>query len=482
MTSRPHSIRNLPWAVVRDGTERRHAYRRNVDLLLKDGKIVEITPAGARASGPGETSIDGTGMLALPGLVNIHAHPSTEPGYRGVREDHGVPEQQMTGLMERLQAFRMPDDGRVGAATLAYSEMLRAGTTTATDVTVPFDGWLETMALSGMRFYAAPTFASARWGMSAPQTVTWNWDQARGFAEFEKAKRVMADAEAHNSRRLDAMVFPAQIDTVTPELFALGRKHADESGRRFSTHIGQSVVEVREMIRRHNLTPVQWAAANGLLKNDTVLAHCILLDDHPQIGWHTRKDLDLIAESGTSVAHCPQPFARYGLAMDHVGRYRARGVNVGLGTDCAPHNLIEEMRLAIVAGRLMSEDIRSLDTAGAFEAATFGGAAALGRDDIGALAPGMAADIVLVELAHPLMQPARDPLRSFVFHAADRAVRTVLVDGEVVLRDGEPVHLDPKAAMEKVAEAQARMIRDAAKIDYARRPGEQISPLSLPVQ
>lgn len=481
MSSRPNSIRNIPWAVVRDGTHRRHVYRRDVDLHLKEGQIAEITPAGARPSGPGEVTIDGTGMLALPGLVNIHSHPSTEPGYRGVREDHGVPEQQMTGLMERLQAFRLGDDGRQAAATLAYCEMLRAGTTTACDVTMPFDGWLETMARSGMRFYAAPTFASARWGMAAPQTVTWKWDEAGGLAQFEKAKKVMADAEAHNSRRLDAMVFPAQIDTVTPELFAAGRKHADEAGRRFSTHIGQSVVEVREMIRRHNMTPVQWAAAQGLLKDDTVLAHCILLDDHPQIGWHTRKDLQLIAEAGASVAHCPQPFARYGLAMDHIGRYRANGVNIGLGTDCAPHNLIEEMRLAIVAGRLMSEDIRSLDTAGAFEAATFGGAAALGREDIGALGPGMAADIVLVDLNHPLMQPARDPLRSFVFHAADRAVRTVLVDGEVVLQEGAPVHLDPVAAMERVAEAQARMLRDSVKIDYANRPGDQISPLSLPM-
>ncbi len=481
MSSRPNSIRNIPWAVVRDGTHRRHVYRRDVDLHLKEGLIAEITPAGARPSGPGEVTIDGTGMLALPGLVNIHSHPSTEPGYRGVREDHGVPEQQMTGLMERLQAFRLGDDGRQGAATLAYCEMLRAGTTTACDVTVPFDGWLETMAQSGMRFYAAPTFASARWGMAAPQTVTWKWDEVGGLAQFEKAKKVMADAEAHNSRRLDAMVFPAQIDTVTPELFAAGRKHADESGRRFSTHIGQSVVEVREMIRRHNMTPVQWAASQGLLRDDTVLAHCILLDDHPQIGWHTRKDLDLIAEAGASVAHCPQPFARYGLAVDHIGRYRANGVNIGLGTDCAPHNLIEEMRLAIVAGRLMSEDIRSLDTAGAFEAATFGGAAALGREDIGALGPGMAADIVLVDLNHPLMQPARDPLRSFVFHAADRAVRTVLVDGEIVLKEGAPVHLDPAAAMERVAEAQARMLRDSVKIDYANRPGDQISPLSLPM-
>jgi len=93
----------------------------------------------------------------------------------------------------------------------------------------------------------------------------------------------------------------------------------------------------------------------------------------------------------------------------------------------------------------------------------------------------MLADIVLVDLDHPLMQPARDPLRSFVFHAADRAVQTVLVDGEVVLKDGDPVHLDPKAAMERLAEAQARMLRDSVKLDYANRPGDEISPLSLPI-
>jgi cytosine/adenosine deaminase-related metal-dependent hydrolase len=241
------------------------------------------------------------------------------------------------------------------------------------------------------------------------------------------------------------------------------------------------VVEVREMIRRHGTTPVQWAAAQGLLKADTILAHCILLDEHPQIRWHTARDLDLIAEAGASVAHCPQPFARYGLAMDHVGRYRTRGVNVGLGTDCAPHNLVEEMRLAIHAARLMSETVASLDSATAFEAATIGGARALGRDDIGVLAPGMLADIVLVDLAHPLMQPARDPLRSFVFHAADRAVRTVLVGGEVVLQDGAPLHLDPAAAMERLAEAQARMLRDSPNRDYAHRAAEEIAPLSLPL-
>ena len=473
MASRPNSIRNVSWAVVGDGAARRHVYRRDVDLFLKDGRIVEITPAGARPPEANEPVLDGTGMLALPGLVNIHSHPTTEPGYRGVREDHGVPEQQMTGLIERLQAFRLGEEGRSAAAEMSYSR----------DAARRHDDGLRCHCAvrrlagdDGAKRHALLCRAHLRLGaLGHGRPADRDLEVGRGGRPGSLRQGHGSDGRGRIAQLRPVAArwsSPAQIDTVTPELFAAGRTHADEAGRLFSTHIGQSVVEVREMIRRHGVTPVQWAAAQELLKPGTILAHCILLDEHPQIGWHTRKDLDLIADAGAAVAHCPQPFARYGLAMDHVGRYRARGVTVGLGTDCAPHNLIEEMRLAIVAGRLMSEDIASLDTGGAFEAATIGGARALGRDDIGVLAPGMAADIVLVDLAHPLMQPARDPLRSFVFHAADRAVRTVLVNGEVVLQDGAPVHLDPAAAMERLAEAQARMLEDSVKHDYAGREAE----------
>ena len=163
-----------------------------------------------------------------------------------------------------------------------------------------------------------------------------------------------------------------------------------------------------------------------------------------------------------------------------AGRYYFPTDGLGLaGITIRPTPELLALQAALIAA--MAPFTRRGDTAGAFEAATLGGAAALGREDIGALGPGMAADIVLVDLNHPLMQPARDPLRSFVFHAADRAVRTVLVDGEIVLKEGAPVHLDPAAAMERVAEAQARMLRDSVKIDYANRPGDEISPLSLPM-
>ena len=188
-----------------------------------------------------------------------------------------------------------------------------------------------------------------------------------------------------------------------------------------------------------------------------------------------------MAETGTSVAHCPTPFARYGHMLEDFGKYRRAGVNMGIGTDTVPQNMIEEMRWATVLARIAAEDIRSTEMADVFHAATAGGARALLREDLGRLSPGAKADLVLVDLRNPWMMPARDPLRSLIFHAADRAVRTVLVDGEVVLKDGEPVHLDARVAMAKLAEAQARMIRDAPKIDYAQRPGDTISPLSLEI-
>lgn len=470
-------IGSASWVVAWDG--KRHVYRRDLDIDFADGAVAALHPAGTTPA-PAET-IDGRGMLVMPGLVNIHSHPTTEPAQRGVREDHGVPSQQMTGLFERSQAFRLDPAGRRAAVELAYFEMLSCGTTTVVDLSAPLDGWVDVMRRSGLRVYAAPAFASARWAMSGPQTVNWLWDEAGGRTGFQRAQALLNELDGDASGRLKGVVFPAQIDTVTETLFHDALDFARDTGRLFTTHIAQAVVEVREMIRRHDMTPIQWAAKHGLLRPGTILGHSILLDEHPQIGWHTRNDLDLIADGGAAVAHCPSPFARYGVTLRDFGRYVERGVTVGMGTDVAPHNLVEEMRLAVVLGRVASGDIRNVDTARIFHAATVGGATALGRDDLGRIATGARADLVLVDLANPSMLPARDPLRGFLFHAADRAVKRVLVDGETVYRDGRATGLDPVTAGGILAEFQARMLREARDHDYLGRDGDAIAPLSLPL-
>jgi cytosine/adenosine deaminase-related metal-dependent hydrolase len=154
---------------------------------------------------------------------------------------------------------------------------------------------------------------------------------------------------------------------------------------------------------------------------------------------------------------------------------------MGIGTDTVPQNMLEEIRWATVLARIAAEDIRATEMADVFHAATVGGAQGLGREDIGRLAAGARADLVLVNLASPWMMPARDPLRSLVFHAADRAVRDVWVDGQQVVAHGRVLTLDRDGALERLTAAQARMEAAVPERDPRRRASTDITPLSLPL-
>ena len=235
------------------------------------------------------------------------------------------------------------------------------------------------------------------------------------------------------------------------------------------------------MVKRHGKTPVQWAKQIGVLGPRAILGHAIFLDEHSWLHWHSHQDLNLLADSGTSVAHCPSPFARYGHGMEDFGRYRRAGVNIGIGTDVAPHNLIEEMRLAAIVARILAENIKTTSTAEVFHAATAGGASALGRDDIGRLAPGAKADLVLVDLKNPFMMPARDPLRSLIYTAADRAIRDVYIAGEQVVRKWQGSDAQPRrrAGNARPRHSNACSAAPASAITKAAPPMRSV-PLSLP--
>ena len=141
----------------------------------------------------------------------------------------------------------------------------------------------------------------------------------------------------------------------------------------------------------------------------------------------------------------------------------------------------QEMRKAAVLARIAAHDIHAVATADILHAATVGGANALKRDDLGRLAPGMKADLVVVDLKCPHMMPARDPLRSLVYHAAERAVRDVYIDGAQVVGEGRVLTLDQADAAERLTAAQQRMMAAVPQRDYKGRTAEQISPLCLPL-
>lgn len=469
-------IRNCDWIVAWDGD--RHVYRRGGDIAFAGGRLLHV---GRAYGGPAATVLDGRNRMVMPGLVDLHSHPSTEPAYRGIREEHGSRAMFMTGLYERSCAFLSDAQGQLAAAEVAYCEVLLSGATTLSDLSRPYPGWLDLMARSGLRGFLAPWFASARWRMQSASVLAFDWDEAAGEREFAQALDLIEAARAHPSGRLGGVVFPAQIETCTPALLRDANAAALERGLPITTHIAQSVTEVLEIMARHGVTPVQFASDLGLLHPAMTLAHCIFIDDHSWLHLRSRRDLALVADSGASVAHCPLPFARYGAVLEDFGRYRRAGVNIGIGTDTTPQNMIEEMRWALTLCKTETGDVDGTGLADIFHAATVGGARALLRDDIGRLAPGCRADLVLVDLQQPWMAPARDPLRSLVFHAADRAVRDVFVDGNRVVRDGRVLTLDHAGALDRLAEAQARMMGRVPQHDFLGRTADQIAPLTLPL-
>jgi cytosine/adenosine deaminase-related metal-dependent hydrolase len=219
----------------------------------------------------------------------------------------------------------------------------------------------------------------------------------------------------------------------------------------------------------------------GVLGPDLILGHCIFLDHHSWTRQRSRDDLMRLAESGTSVAHCPVTFARSGMTLESLGAYRRAGVNVGIGTDSYPFNMLEEMREALICSRVSGRSVFDLDTGGLFSAATIGGAKALGRSDIGRLVAGAKADLALVDLSHPAMQPIHDPLRNLIHCAAERAIRDVYVDGQAVVKDHRVVNLDYDGAVRQLQDAQKRACRRAEQNDPQSRPLATLAPYSLPL-
>ncbi|MBG04012.1 MAG: N-ethylammeline chlorohydrolase [Rhodospirillaceae bacterium] len=467
-------VRRADWVVAWDEGSQSHTYLRDADVAFDEQGILSV---GDRYEGEASTEIDGRHLMVMPGLVNIHTHPTSEPLRKGLTDETRSPGFWHSSLYEFLTVFVNDRDGNMAAMRVAMAELLMSGVTTVADLSIPFDGWLDTLAESGIRTVAAPMFRDARWFTRDGHSLEYDWDEGAGQEAFAEARRQIDLANQHPSGRLSGMVCPAQVDTCSAELIEQAYDHAKGRNLPFQIHAAQSVTEFHEMIRRHGKTPIRWLHEIGALGDHSIIGHGIFLDHHPWLHWTTREDLGLLADVGATVAHCPTVFLRRGITLRTFGDYVRAGVNMGIGTDTYPHNYLEEMRSAANHARTIAGTVDDLETADIFNAATIGGAKALRRDDIGRVSKGAKADLVLVDLRHPSMMPVREPLRSLIYVAADRAIRDVYVGGELVVENGTPLNIDLDAASLALEEAQHRSLEQVPDRDWAGRNADELAPM-----
>ncbi len=472
-------VRKAEWIVAWDEAERAHVYLQDADLAFRDGEMIFV---GKSFEGPAERVIDGAGRMVLPGLVNVHSHPTSEPGNKGLLEELGSPRLGQSSLYEFMPVFRIAPEAATAATQVAVSELLKSGVTTMLDLSGARSGWADDLAATGIRAVLAPMYRSASWRTPDGHSVEYLWDEKAGERAFANALAVVDEARRHPSGRVSAILAPSQIETCTEGLLKESLQEARRRGIPLQLHAAQSIVEFNEIVRRHGVTPIEFLDRIGLLGPDLVIGHGIFLNDHPWIHWPHADDFARLRASGAQVAHCPTVFARRGIALNTLGRYRDAGIVVGLGTDTFPHNMIDEMRLACYVARILAGDFRAASTAHAFDAATIGGARIVRRPDLGRIAVGCRADFSFVDTTHPYMRPVHDPLRSLVYSASERAVRDVYVEGEQVVRNGEVLTIDVEAALETLRRAQAATLATTAERDWAHRTVDEMSPRVFPVR
>ena len=453
--------------------------------LLRGGVVViegdRVLHVGHGFDGTADETVDARDRILTPGLISTHAHIGGSPLDRSFIEDRGNAQFWYSGLFEMLPVRSEAQDEEGGRACVDFSmaELLRGGVTTVMELGSLGEYVVERAAHYGIRVYMGLAFRSGRWLTKDGKRVEWEWNEEQGRQGLRRAVDFHARHDGAHAGLVRCFFAPAQIDTCTPALLKEAKRFADETRAPYQVHTAQSVVEFNEMVARHGKTPIAWMRELGVLGPNTILGHAIIIGGSSWTNYPAG-DVAIMAEAGCSVAHAVWVFARRGVAMESFARYRAAGVNMSLGTDTNPQSVIEAMRWAAVVSKMMERNTESTTAAHAFDAATLGGARALDRDDLGRIAPGAKADLVLWKASSWRMTPLRDPIKNIVYNATDEDVDRVYVNGRVVVDGGRVLAADEGAILGALQAAGDRMWPRMSKGDWAGRSADQLSPQTYP--
>jgi len=436
-------IRHARLLVTMDASRREIA---DGAVFVRDGAIEAVGKSADLPSHADEV-IDAHDQIVIPGLVNTHHH-MYQTLTRALVQDN-----ELFGWLQGLYpiwANLTPEMVRVSTQT-AMAELLLSGCTTSSDHLyiypngVRLDDSIEGAQQIGMRFHAA------RGSMSVGQTK--GGLPPDGVVEDEAAilKETQRLIERwHNPGRFAMqriVVAPCSPFSVSRELMRDSALLAREHQVSLHTHLAENDNDIAYTREKFGCTPAEYAESLGWVGPDVWCAHCVKLD---------ASGIGLFARSGTGVAHCPCSNMRLASGIAPIRAMRDAGVSVGLGVDGAASNdaghMLGEARMAMLLQRVAhgaEKGPSAMSAREALEIATLGGAKVLNRDDIGALAPGTAADIVTFPLNEiGLAGALHDPLAALLFCQVPR-VQHSIVNGRVVVRDGRLTTIELPVLIER---------------------------------
>jgi cytosine/adenosine deaminase-related metal-dependent hydrolase len=438
-----------------------HGLRHRHSIVVgADGAILDVTPEPVTREARRIAVPEG---LALPGLINLHNHALSAPLFRGLADDVApgdLPGHIVFSLLMPLGdlAAEIMTEEEIGdAAELALLEGLRTGTTTLLDVFRTRQAMLIPRARAlGLRSYSCPyLFSTPGLNMTADGRPTYGAAGADVGADtgFDAILRLFAAHDEGPRGRTRVGFGPHGPDSCTPELLRAVDAKARELGTIVSVHAAQNLHEIEVVRGRHGVGSIRHLRDQGLLRPGVVLAHCMYAEDD---------ELEMVRAHGAAVASCPLGFARSGRFVP-LAHFEAAGLRLGIGTDGVTLDMVAELRAASVFAKVQSGLPGALSAERVLTAATRDSALALGRDDLGVIAPGARADLLVMDLGGSAYQPVWDPLKAMITNGNARDLALVMVEGRALLRDGAVLTADAAAVTRRGAAAVARLWDEAQR-------------------
>lgn len=427
-------------------------------VLLRDAVVhvrgdrvsaVADGPDGAALEALADEAIDLGESLLMPGLIDLEGlvdidHLLLDSWWSPAHEA------RLEWSESYARAPREVLDPGERSALRRYGlvQLILHGITSAMPISTEIHGaWAEThddlldtartASALGIRTFLGPSYRSGVHVTRADGSSGIHWDEAKGEAALADAVRFLDTVEALADPLVTGVLVPCRIETVSDAILAETGRVSAERGVLVRAHATQGLdSELGILERERGTTPLDLLDRSGLLNDRLVLAHGVYIDVHPDVHGEDRGDLARLAAAGVSIAHCPLTNARYAMLLERLSQYLEAGVNVGLGTDSFPPDLIRAIDTGVQLAKAQHGDLGAGLLAEYVEAATLGGARALHRPDLGRIEAGAAADLVAFSLADPRMGAIDDPIRSLTLSGTGRDACFSMVAGRVVMRDG----------------------------------------------
>jgi len=458
-----------------------------MDLLITDATVVTcdsdrrviehcaVAVTGSQILAVGETSklerdhpglprMSGSGLAVLPGFINAHTH-TVLTALRGTVEDW---DGEIIYRYMSPVSYTMSAHERSVMAALGCLEAIRVGTTTLVDPFRHVTSYAGAMADTGLRLWLSESCADIdtrkiRFG-------DYGIDEAFGQAFLDRTQDLIGTWHGARDGRVKCQIAAHAPDNCSPRMLATLLDLARRHGLTRTCHLAQSPGEVEAVRNAHGLTPAAYLDREGFLGPDLTTAHWTFC---------TAQDVELLARKQVRMVHCPASSARRGLHKAPIGLIRDAGVEITLGTD----NMSEDMFQALAIGSITHRTGRGREREGGttpnaqdmLDMITLKAAASVGAEaEIGAIRPGMKADLTILDLNTPAMRPIVRLLSNIVHYGHPGIVHSVMVDGAFVMRDRKVLTIDEQALLDEAQAVTERVWQRMvdANPDISPPPGE----------